>query len=113
MGKYAVTRGFQRNTRSWKGPEQTLENNDISRWLYGGPWSKEKLREYELLNQVPVLHQYMDYLLDVRADDEYLRRYGMDYSDIHDPRKLRQSSSGFSFVGSMIGVSENVAKLYI
>lgn len=111
MGKYAATRGFQRETKGWKGPEQTLENNDVSRWLYG-EWSKEKLRHYELLHQVPVLSGYMDYLLDIRADDEYLRRYGMDYSDIHDPRKLRQSSSGSRALGSVLQVSSNIAMLY-
>lgn len=112
MGKYVATTGFKKATKDWKGPNATLENNAISEWLYGS-WSKEKLREFELLHQVPVLSQYMDYLLDVRADDEYLRRYGMAYTDIHDPRKLRQSHSGFSYIGSMIGVSENVAKLYL
>lgn len=112
MGKYAATRGFQRSTRDWKGSNATLDNNFLSEWLYG-PWTKDKLREYELVHQVPVLRQYMDYLLDVRADDEYLRRFGMDYSDIYDPRKLRQSSSGFSYLGSMLSVSSNVAKLYI
>lgn len=112
MGKYAATRGFQRATKDWKGPNATLENNPISEWLYGS-WSKEKLREFELLHQVPILRQYMDYLLDVRADDEYLNRYGMDYSDIHNPLKLKQAHSGFSYIGSIIGVSENIAKLYL
>lgn len=81
-------------------------------FLYG-EWNEEKLRQYEVMARVPVLNDYMDYLLDRRADEEYLRRYGMDYSDIHDPRKLKQSSSGSRLVGSSLNfVSRNVSKLY-
>lgn len=81
-------------------------------WLYG-PWSKEKLDTYEVLRSVPLFGDYMDYLLDVRSNSEYLNRYGMGYSDIHDPRKLRQSESGTRLVGSTYSfVSRNVNRLY-
>lgn len=91
----------------------TLENNKLSRWLYEDNWSKEKLRQYQLLNAVPGVSQYMDYLLDLRADQEYLDRYGMSYSDIHDPRKLRSTSSGSRLAGSAVNmVSRNLDDLY-
>lgn len=81
-------------------------------WLYG-EWSEDKLKAYEALNRVPIFGDYMDYLLDQRSDSEYLQRYGMDYSDIHDPRKLKQTSSGSALVGNSINfVSRNVSRLY-
>lgn len=92
--------------------EFSFENNGMSDWLYG-EWNEDKLKKFEMMNNVPVLSNYMSYLLDRRADLEYLNRYGMDYSDIHDPRKLRQTSSGSSFVGSAVNyISDNVKKLY-
>lgn len=55
----------------------------------------------------------MDYKLDLRSDEEYLRRYGMSYEDVHDPRKLRQVSSGSRLYGTALNyVSKNVDKLY-
>lgn len=88
----------------------TLEDK-FANWLYG-EYDEKKLHQFELLYATPV-HYYMDYLLDRRADEEYLNRYGMDYSDIHDPRKLRQTSSsvaGLRFSYNFI--SSNVEKLY-
>lgn len=81
-------------------------------WLYDD-WSKEKYEEYKFLDQIPGIHQYMDYLLDIRSDNEYLERYGMDYSDIHDPRKLSQTGSahGLTSFGQMV-VSKNINRLY-
>lgn len=81
---------------------------EVANWLYGD-WDEEKYRTYTALNAVPGVSDYMDYLLDRRADEEYLRRYGMDYSDIHDPRKLRQTHSGSRMISS---VSSNVSRLY-
>lgn len=81
-------------------------------WLYGG-YDETKLRHFNILHNIPVFGDYMDYLLDSRADKEYLSRYGMDYSDIHDPRKLRSTGSGSRLVGSSLNfVSKNVSRLY-
>lgn len=92
--------------------DSTLENNFFSEWLYG-EYNEQKLRQFELLHNVPVISNYMDYLLDRRADQEYLDRYGMDYTDIHDPRKLSQVSSGSNLVRSGLNfVSDNVKNLY-
>lgn len=85
----------------------------IKQFVLTDNWSKGKLQTYEAMSNVPVLGQYMNYLLDVRADEEYLRRYKMDYSDIHDPRKLRQTSSGSRLFGESIEyVSKSVSRLY-
>lgn len=87
--------------------------DQLKDWLYEDNWSKEKLDEYHLLNSFPIVNDYMDYLLDSRSTDEYLSRYQMDYSDIHDPRKLRSTSSGTRLVRSGINfVSSNVKRLY-
>lgn len=82
-------------------------------WLYGD-WNEQKYEDYKLLTLVPFLSDYMDYRLDLRSDAEYLNRYGMDYTDIHDPRKLKQSSS---YSGSIAGasvrmISKNIDRLY-
>lgn len=89
-----------------------LNNNPFSEWLYGG-WNERKWQQYAILHAIPGVSDYMDYLLDYRSDKEYFNRYGMDYSNIHDPRKLSATSSlsgtvrtGFNFV------SKNVTKLY-
>lgn len=91
----------------------TLEDNGISEWLYADDWNQAKLEEFERRYAIPGFRQYLDYLLDRRADSEYLNRYGMDYSDIHDPRKLRETNSAAHLYGSVYNfVSDNVKRLY-
>lgn len=87
--------------------------NDFTKdWLYGD-YDKQKIDMFTALYSVPGVRQYFDYLLDLRADQEYLSRYGMDYTDVHDPRKLKQTSSGAAFVGSAYHmVSRNIDSLY-
>lgn len=89
----------------------TVDENPFSEWLYG-EYDEEKLKHFEMLYSTP-LHYYMDYLLDRRADEEYLNRYGMDYPDIHDPRKLSQTGAftELAHVGLNF-VSDNVKRLY-
>lgn len=104
------------NGATYYGPDSLFEFADAihhpKEWLYG-PWSKEKYEAYKFLNIIPGISHYMDYLLDIRSDEEYLRRYGMDYTDIHDPRKLRQTSSSGRFYGfGMNFVSSNIKRLY-
>lgn len=81
-------------------------------WLYG-EYDEQKLTQFEMLHNIPFLGDYMDYKLDLRADQEYLNRNGMSYSDIHDPRKLKQVSSGSRMYSSGFQfVSKNVGRLY-
>lgn len=83
----------------------------FTEWLYG-EYDEQKLTQFELLYHTP-FGAYMDYKLDLRSDEEYLRRYGMSYEDVHDPRKLRQVSSGSRLYGTALNyVSKNVDKLY-
>lgn len=90
----------------------TLEDNTFSEWLYG-EWDETKYKQYLALNAVPGISQYMDYLLSYRGAVEYLNRYGMDWSDIHDPRKLGLSNSGTALARFGLNfVSRNVTKLY-
>ena len=83
-------------------------DNGFSRWLYG-EYDDQKLRQFEFLYSVPGVRNYMDMLLDYRRDKEYLHRYGMDYSDIHDPRKLHSVASTARTISY---VSDMVEKLY-
>lgn len=87
-------------------------DKDMTTWLYG-EWNQQKLSQFELLSNVPLLGSYMNYKLDLRQDEEYLRRYGMSYSDIHDPRKLHQTGSGTALYGrSFDWVVKNLHRLY-
>lgn len=90
-----------------------LNENKFSEWLYEDNWNETKLQQYELLNSIPIVSNYMDYLLSRRSDQEYLDRYGMDYTDIHDPRKLSQTSSASDVIRSGLNfVSDNIKRLY-
>lgn len=84
-------------------------------WLYG-EWSEDKYNTYLVMDSIKPLHYWMDYLLSKREAGEYLDRYGMDYSDIHDPRKLsttRSASAAGSYVtGRLNFFSKNIGKLY-
>lgn len=95
----------------WDRNKPNLEQQ-FTDWLYSD-WSEQKYEDYKILDMVPGVHHYMDYLLDVRADNEYLSRYGMDYSNIHDPRKLNQTSSANALYGMGYRmISKNIEKLY-
>lgn len=104
------------NGATYYGPDALFEFADAihhpKEWLYG-PWTKEKYETYKFLNIIPGISHYMDYLLDIRSDEEYLRRYGMDYTDIHDPRKLSQTGSSAVVGGYAYRfVSKNIGSLY-
>lgn len=87
-------------------------NQWFTNWLYG-PYDEQKYNTAVFLHGVPFVGDYMDYLLDVRAGKEYLERHGMDYSDIHDFRKLLGSNSGSRLSRDVINfVSSNVDRLY-
>lgn len=87
-------------------------NQMFNAWIWG-KYDERKLGAFEALYHVPVVKDYMDYLLDLRADQEYMDRYGLSYSDIHDPRKLREVGSGSRTLGSATTMlSRNFDKLY-
>lgn len=95
----------------WDSDKPSLQSQ-FDEWLYGD-WNEQKYNDYKVLSFIPGVSQYMDYKLDVRADSEYLRRYGMDFTDIHDPRKLSQSASSARLNGAVFNmVSKNVNRLY-
>lgn len=86
--------------------------DSFANWLYGG-YDEQKYKAFQFLYHIPVVSNYMDYLLDNRADKEYLERNGMDYTDIHDPRKLSATDSGANVYRSAVNfVSKNLEKLY-
>lgn len=88
----------------------TDKQQSFSQWLYDVEhWSDEDWNKFYTLYSFPGTRNYIDYLYDKRADEEYLNRYGMSRSDVHDPRKLRSTRS---MVGSINFVSDNVRRLY-
>lgn len=104
---------LQQSSDKNKDPSNWSTNdNPLTDWLYGD-WDETKYQQFLALHLVPVLSDYLDLMLDYRADQEYLNRYGLSYADIHDPRKLRTSGSFGRFVSSgMNFVSSNVKDLY-
>lgn len=90
-----------------------INDNGISRWLYEDNWDERKYNKFLAYYSIPLVSNYMDYLLDRRAAQEYLNRYGMSYSDIHDPRKLISTKGSVSFTRATYSfVSDNIDKLY-
>lgn len=93
-----------------KSDVQQLDRQ-FTEWLYG-PVDQKKLTQLEFLYNTP-LKPYMDYKMDLRWDSEYLARYGMTVSDVHDFRKLHSFGSGTQFIGSSLNfVSDNIKRLY-
>lgn len=90
-------------------------DNPVSEWLYEDNWSKGKYAVYLGAHGVPVVGQYFDWLLGMRQAQEYLDRYQLDWSDIHNPNRLPGGLSG-STSGLMHGglnfVSDNFKRLY-
>lgn len=82
-------------------------------WLYDDNYTKDKFGKVAVLSNLPVIGDYTNYLLDMRKADEYLNRFGMDWSDIHDPRKLTAfGSTGGGIRRSLNFVSGNIKRLY-
>lgn len=88
----------------------TLEDNSFATWLYTAEWNDENLSRFELLYAVPQTRAYIDYLLDRRSDAEYMSRYGLSGADVHDPRKLRQTSSASRLYGYELEFVSDMAK---
>lgn len=91
-----------------------LENGQkyFDGWITG-PYNEQKYDEFAFLHSLPYVGDYMDYVLDKRKTEEYFNRYNMDYSDIHDPRKVPSFASTTRLYGDGIRfVSDNVKKLY-
>lgn len=81
-------------------------------WITG-PYNEQKYNEFAFLHSLPFVGDYMDYVLDKRKTEEYFKRYGMDYDDIHDPRKVPDFASTSRIYGDAIEfVSDNVKRLY-
>lgn len=91
----------------------TLEDNSFATWLYTAEWNDENLQRFRLLYAVGPTRDYIDYLLDLRDDAAYLKRYGLTPGDIRDPRKLGSVTSGSKLIaGGLNFVSDNVKWLY-
>lgn len=81
-------------------------------FLYGD-MSKGKYDAISFLYALPFFHELIDWRMDSRKAQEYLDRYGMDWSDVHDFRKLSSFGSQSRLIGSAYRmVSKNVEDLY-
>lgn len=81
-------------------------------FLYG-EMSKEKYDAISFLYGLPGFHEFIDWRMDARATQEYMNRYGLQWSDVHDFRKLSSFGSQSRLVGSAYRmVSKNVEDLY-
>lgn len=98
---------------SWPAAKRFLDDK-VGEWLYG-EYDKDKLETFQTLYHIGPVRDYFDYLLDKRADQEYMSRNQLDYSDIHDPRKLKSTRSNIDGVIASRGfnfVSGNIKRLY-
>lgn len=81
-------------------------------WITG-PYTEQKYYEFSMLHSLPYVGDYMDYVLDKRQTEEYFDRYGMDYTNIHDPRKVPSFGSTTRLYGNAYNfVSKNLNRLY-
>lgn len=97
------------NSQAWRYAQDHPLPDD---YLYGD-MTKEK---YDILSFLYAFHgprEFIDWRMDVRATQEYMNRYDMDWSDIHDFRKLKSFNSQSTIIGSAYRmVSKNVEDLY-
>lgn len=92
-----------------------FEDNFISQWLYEDNWTKGKYAIYLGSQGVPLVGTYFNWLLGMRQSQEYLDQNQLDWSDIHNPRKLPGGNEGNSaslFRGGINFISDNVKRLY-
>lgn len=81
------------------------------RWY--GNYDEKKYKEFNFWYSVPFIRPLMDYDIDKARSDSYMQRFGLNYSDILDPRKMLDHQSTSNLYGSgMNFVSSNWRKLY-
>lgn len=81
-----------------------------SEWSYEKQKAFNDLYNFSVFGWSPFRDQF-DSILDSRNDQLYLDRYGLDWSDVKDPRKLSQSKRSAS-VNAINFVSSNIKRLY-
>lgn len=92
--------------------EHALNHSPFDDFLYDIK-SKEQYDAISFLYAMPFFHQIIDWRMDTRATQEYMNRYGLDWSDLHDFRKLKNFGSQSSLVGSAYQmISKNIEDLY-
>lgn len=98
------------------GPPNTIDDNGISRWLYeglDGNWTKEDQERFERMYSIKGYKEYLDYLLDKEQRERIFNLYGIQYSDIRDPRNVKgAASTSRMYTAAYNFVSDNVKRLY-
>lgn len=82
-------------------------------YLYGS-WTENKYHQY-LFNKafIPLYGTYAEMKMAQRESKEYLNRYGLDYTDIHNPERLSETSATTrAYSAGLNFVSSNITKLY-
>lgn len=89
----------------------------LKRGYWYGNYDEQKYREYQFwhdglgnLLSLGLTGAHIDYSIAQGKSDAYMKRYGLDYTDIVDPTKLYSNGSiysrGYNFVSS------NISRLY-
>lgn len=104
---------------AYYGPKE-LESYMQAFWdpvgFLDGEWTYEKQDAFNNLYNLnfagwsPFRNQF-DAILDKRDNAQYMDRYGINWSDVKDPRKLSQSHNA-PVVHSLNFVSSNIKRLY-
>lgn len=116
MSDYHLRKVYDFFADDWSRFEQMVQDiygsfTDPTYWY--GDYNEDKLRRFEGIHLIPFAGDVVDYNLDRIRDYQYLDRYGMTLADVKDPRKLRQTQSGITFMRNQYNfVSDNVKRLY-
>lgn len=105
MGTYYGPKEFGPYVQAFWDPVGFLDGE----WSYDKQKAFSNLYNFSIGGWSPFRNQF-DSILDARNDQLYLDRYGLDYSDVKDPRKFVHGSS--PVVHTLNFVSDNVKRLY-
>lgn len=97
-------------------PIQDPDKNGWAEWLYSaaeGQWTQEDQDRFDMYYAMEPFKSYFDWVLDKQIREKVFNLYGIDYSDIHDPRNvIGAGNSGRALHNSLNFVSDNVRRLY-
>lgn len=77
-----------------------------------GEWSKQDQDFYDFISSAPGLNHFTKLYENEKTREWYMSRYGIDYSQVHQPWNLPGGSEVGSFHSSLNYVSDNIKRLY-
>lgn len=95
---------------AYMGPQKWAD--DVKDWLLS-PKDKAGTDFVQLLYATPLGKTYIDWLYSKRDTETYLERYGLEYTDIYDFRKLPSTGPAAVLYGKSLNyVSRNIGRMY-